>query len=148
MNAIAAGQQRLDFMTLMVTELRNQNPLEPLDNQQMASQLAQFTQLELTEKMNGNLDTMNQSMTKMNTSFEGAMLMAQLDYAKSMLGQQVEFSYNVNGVNRTMDGKVNRVFVKEGDLMLEVDSKMTYPNGTQGNETFYVPLDAVEGIRL
>ena len=148
MNAVAAGQQRLDFMTLMVTELRNQNPLEPLDNQQMASQLAQFTQLELTEKMNGNLDTMNQSMTKMNTSFEGAMLMAQLDYAKSLLGQQVEFSYNYNGVNQMLDGKVNRVFVKEGNLMLEVNSKMAYPNGTQGNETFYVPLDAVEGIRL
>jgi len=148
MDIKAAGQQRLDFMTLMITELRNQNPLEPLDNQQMASQLAQFTQLELTEKMNGNLDTMNKSMTKMNTSFEGAMLMAQLDYAKSLLGQQVEFKYNYNGTNQMLDGKVNRVFVKEGQLMLEVDSKISYPNGTQGSETFYVPLDAVEGIRL
>lgn len=148
MDAVAAGQQRLDFMTLMVTELRNQNPLEPLDNQQMASQLAQFTQLELTEKMNGNLDTMNQSMTKMNTSFEGAMLVAQLDYAKSLLGQQIEFNYNVNGAPQLLDGKVNRVFVKEGQLTLEVDGKITHPNGTQGNETFHVPLDAVEGIRL
>ena len=55
MELVSAGQQRLDFMTLLVTEMRNQNPLEPMDNQQMAAQLAQFTQLDLTEAMNGKI---------------------------------------------------------------------------------------------
>ncbi len=145
MEAVAAGQQRLDFMTLMVQELRNQNPLEPMDNQQMASQLAQFTQLELSEKMNGNLDTMNSNIAKMNTSFEGAMMVAQLDYAKSLLGQQIEFNYGDN--NQLLDGKVNRVFFKDGQLTLEVESQITRPNETQAKQSFYVPLNAVEGIK-
>ncbi|MEN6306449.1 MAG: flagellar hook capping FlgD N-terminal domain-containing protein, partial [Anaerohalosphaeraceae bacterium] len=72
MSTIDAASQKMDFMTLLVTELKYQNPLEPMDNQQMAAQLAQFSQLELTEGMNGNLQTMNETMTKMNTSFEGA----------------------------------------------------------------------------
>lgn len=146
MEVVSAGQQRLDFMTLLVTEMRNQNPLEPMDNQQMAAQLAQFTQLDLTEAMNGNIDTMNQTMAKMNTSFEGAMLVAQMDYAKSLLGKTVEFNYD--GYSQPLDGKVNRVFFNEsGYLTLEVDSQMTNPDGSQSDESFYVRLDAVDGIK-
>ena len=40
----SATTQTMDYMTLLITELQNQNPLEPLDNQQMAQQLAQFSQ--------------------------------------------------------------------------------------------------------
>jgi flagellar hook assembly protein FlgD len=146
MELVSAGQQRLDFMTLLVTEMRNQNPLEPMDNQQMAAQLAQFTQLDLTEAMNGNIDTMNQTMAKMNTSFEGAMLVAQMDYAKSLLGKTVEFNYG--DTNQPLEGKVNRVFFNDkGYLTLEVESRLTNPDGSQSDEAFYVRLDAVEGIK-
>lgn len=147
MSAItSASDQKLDFMTLLVTELQHQNPLEPLDNQQMAAQLAQFTQLELTEKMNDNISSMNKTMATMNTSFEGAMLVAQMDYAKSLLGKTVEFYYDDYG--QMLEGKVNRVFFNEhGQLTLEAESQVTHPDGSQGAEGFYIRLDAVEGIK-
>ena len=142
----SAADQRIDFMQLLIAELQNQNPLEPLDNQQMASQLAQFTQLELTEEMTGSMAAMNSTMSKMNTSFEGAMIVAQLDYAKSLLGKTVEYYYGEYG--RTLDGQVNRIFYNEaGHLTLEVDSQVTHPDGSDSSQTFYVRLDAVEGIK-
>lgn len=142
----SASEQKLDFMTLLVTEMRYQNPLEPMDNQQMASQLAQFTQLELTETMNTNVDTMNQTMQALNSSFEGAMVVAQIDYAKSLLGKTVEFYYD--DYNQSLEGKVNRVFFDDnGYLTLEVDSQLTQPDGSQTDETFNVRLDAVDGIK-
>ncbi len=142
----SAGQQKLDFMTLLVTEMQYQNPLEPMDNQQMASQLAQFTQLELTEGMNDNIGTMNETMSKLNSSFEGAMVVAQMDYAKSLLGKTVEFQYDE--YNQNLEGKVNRVFFNEyGYLTLEVSSTIMNPDGSQSEEAFNVRLDAVDGIK-
>ena len=146
MTLISSAQQKIDFMTLLVTELRHQNPLEPMDNQQMAAQLAQFTQLELTEKMNGSIDSMNETMSKMNASFEGAMLVAQMDYAKSLLGKTVEYYYG--DYDQMLEGKVNRVFFNEsGHLTLEVESQVTHPDGSEAVEAFYVRLDAVDGIK-
>ena len=62
MEIISAAKQQMDFMKLLVTELQNQNPLEPMDNHQMAAQLAQFTQLDLSERMNNNLETINETI--------------------------------------------------------------------------------------
>ena len=50
-----------DFMALLVAELQNQNPLEPMDNQEFGSHLAQFSQLEQLEAVNKNLSSMSRS---------------------------------------------------------------------------------------
>jgi len=39
------------FLRLFITQLKNQNPLEPMDNTEFISQLAQFTALEQTTNM-------------------------------------------------------------------------------------------------
>jgi flagellar basal-body rod modification protein FlgD len=43
---------KTDFMTLLVNQLRYQNPLEPMDNTEMTSQLAQISQLQQMEEIN------------------------------------------------------------------------------------------------
>jgi flagellar hook assembly protein FlgD len=103
------SDQKMDFLNLLVTELRHQNPLEPLDNQQMAAQLAQFTQLELTEDSNQNISAMNETMEKMNSSFQGAMLVAEFDYARSLLGKEVQFYKD--GEDRLVSGRVEQIGV-------------------------------------
>ncbi|MFH1019470.1 MAG: flagellar hook assembly protein FlgD [Pseudomonadota bacterium] len=47
---------RNDFMTLFITQMQHQDPLEPMDSTDMASQLAQFSNMEATMKMSDNLE--------------------------------------------------------------------------------------------
>ena len=51
------------FLTLFTTQLQNQNPLDPMDNEAFVAQLAQFSQLEATTRMADSLKTLVGSMT-------------------------------------------------------------------------------------
>lgn len=45
-----------EFLELMIAQLNNQNPLEPQENGEFLSQLAQFSSLEEMQKLSGNVD--------------------------------------------------------------------------------------------
>lgn len=81
-----------DFMNLFVTQLKNQNPLEPMDNYQMASQMAQFSSLEAL----GNISQSLQNLT----SYQASMNSLQ---ATGLIGKKVEISGN-------------RLFKEEGSI--------------------------------
>src|SRR5919205_331002 len=46
------------FLTLLTTQLKNQNPLDPLDTNQFTQQLVQFAQVEQQMKQNDQLTTL------------------------------------------------------------------------------------------
>lgn len=45
------------FLQLMISQLKNQDPLSPQDNGEFVSQLAQFSSVEGLDKLNNNFDT-------------------------------------------------------------------------------------------
>jgi len=45
------------FMELMIAQMENQNPLEPQDNGEFISQLAEFSSLEEMQKLTGTVDS-------------------------------------------------------------------------------------------
>lgn len=47
-----------DFMTILASQLNNQDPLKPMDNQEFMGQLAQFTALEQTQQLNQNMESL------------------------------------------------------------------------------------------
>ncbi|MEE9332049.1 MAG: flagellar hook assembly protein FlgD [Methylophilaceae bacterium] len=59
-NSIETTQDR--FMTLLVTQMKNQDPLNPLDNAQVTSQLAQLSTVTGIDKMNNTLETFMANM--------------------------------------------------------------------------------------
>ncbi len=68
------------FLTLLVTQLQNQDPMNPSDSTEFTAQLAQFSELEGIENVNSNLEDLkslqiNQSYTQA-TSFIGKNVMA------------------------------------------------------------------------
>jgi flagellar basal-body rod modification protein FlgD len=49
-----------DFLTLLVTQLKNQDPLSPLDNEAFVTQLAQFSTVSGINNTNEKLDQLTQ----------------------------------------------------------------------------------------
>jgi flagellar basal-body rod modification protein FlgD len=52
-----------DFLRLLVTQLRYQDPLKPTDQSQFMSQMAQFSTVEGITNLQKTLDAMNESST-------------------------------------------------------------------------------------
>jgi len=50
------------FLKLLVTQIKNQNPLNPTDGTQFLSQLAQFSELEQMINVNTNLQSIKQDI--------------------------------------------------------------------------------------
>lgn len=109
--ASSASDIQMDYMKLLVTQLQNQNPMEPLDNQEMAAQLAQFSQL--------------QQMENLNSSFSRVLDSVQRSYASSLIGKEVSFQAPAaDGTVTTKTGTVEEVTIEEnGQLVLTVDNQ-------------------------
>lgn len=57
-----------DFLSLLVTQLQNQDPLNPTDSTEFTAQLAQFSSLEQLHNINDNLKNMEQFQIAMTNS--------------------------------------------------------------------------------
>jgi flagellar basal-body rod modification protein FlgD len=61
-NKSSDGMGQKDFLTLFTTQLKCQDPLDPVKNEAFVAQLAQFSQLEATTSMSETLKTYVDSM--------------------------------------------------------------------------------------
>ena len=50
-----------EFLNLLVTQMRNQDPLKPVSDTEFIAQMAQFTSLEQTKEMSADLQHLRQS---------------------------------------------------------------------------------------
>lgn len=72
-----------DFLNLFVTQMRYQNPLEPMDNYQMASQMAQMSSVESLKNISNSIDQFVASQSAAN-NFQ----------ASGLIGKKVEYQGN------------------------------------------------------
>jgi flagellar basal-body rod modification protein FlgD len=54
-----------DFLKLLTTQLKNQDPTAPVDNAQMVAQLAQFSSLSASTATNTTLKTISDQIAKL-----------------------------------------------------------------------------------
>ena len=91
-----------EFLLLFTTQLQNQNPLDPMDNEAFVAQLAQFSQLEATvnmsESMNGLVDTLKGDKMLEGASLIGKKVMTGSGYAT------LEEDKNISAVISIPDG--------------------------------------------
>ncbi|MBL8093047.1 MAG: hypothetical protein JNL73_02680 [Anaerolineales bacterium] len=103
----AASQSLQDqFLTLLVSQLKNQNPLEPMKNDEFLAQTAQFQSL--TE------------MQKLNKSMAAFMSQSQLNNASALIGKQVTA---MQSSGDTLTGVVTSVQMNGSDVLLEIDGQ-------------------------
>lgn len=65
----AGGKMGKDeFLKLLVAQMKNQDPLNPMDGQQMAAQLAQFSSVEQLVNANDTLAQIRDAFAKANAA--------------------------------------------------------------------------------
>jgi len=85
-----------DFMELMITQIQNQNPMEPEDQTEYIAQMAEFSALEQMQSMNSSINTM---------------------YAFGLMGKEVSVN---NGDGTMTTGIVDSVTMKNGTNYIEI----------------------------
>jgi flagellar basal-body rod modification protein FlgD len=85
-SAAAAAQDR--FMTLLVTQMKNQDPLNPMDNAQVTSQMAQLSTVSGIDKLNATLETM-MSNAQTSQSLQASNL---IGHEALVAGNQIHFT--------------------------------------------------------
>ena len=98
------------FLNLLVAQLKNQNPLDPVDNSQMMAQLAQFSQLEQTKQMATAMTTFIKQQGAANatslTALLGKHVTAQGSSVALTSGTPVPLSFNLDAKATTVTVQV------------------------------------------
>jgi len=99
-----------DFIKMMVTQLQNQDPLQPASNEQLLSQVSQIGQLQAT--------------TQLQSVLQGLALQTQIGSASSLIGKTVQgLDSNRNAIN----GVVTSVQVQNNAVSLNLDNGQSLP---------------------
>lgn len=111
-----------EFMDLMIAQLKNQNPLEPQDNGEFISQLAQFSSLEEMQKLSGSVDDVV-SQFRSTQALQASAMVGRTVLAPSgigVLGASGEISGNVE-VPATTSGLRVSIENQAGERVRQMD---------------------------
>ena len=145
------------FLKLLVTQLENQDPLDPQDNSEFVAEMAQFSSLEQMTNMSESLTNINKLVGNMDTS----LLVGQLS---GMIGKGIDWTEvtnyadeNGNPVSNSenLSGVITGVTVADGTTKVTVaaenGSKYSVDIGSishvyeiENDGTAVNPLDAVQ----
>jgi flagellar basal-body rod modification protein FlgD len=99
-----------DFVQMMITQLQNQDPLNPTDSGQMMQQMSEIGQMQSTTQLQTTLTTLGSQ--------------TQIGAASSLLGKQVT---GIDATNNTVSGVVSSVQVNSSGVNLLLDSGGNLP---------------------
>jgi flagellar basal-body rod modification protein FlgD len=103
----ANGIRQEDFLRILLTQLRFQDPLEPVDNREFIAQLAQFSALEVNRQQSEKIDTL--------------LTMENANQALALMGKSVE----IRGSEAAGVGEVTAVSFATGEPRLTVRTPAT-----------------------
>jgi flagellar basal-body rod modification protein FlgD len=98
-----AEVNREQFLEILVTEMVNQNPLDPMDNEAFLQQLVGLQTLEQTSALTDALKTFERFM--------------QMSSASGLIGRTIK---GVNDQGDLIEGVVDKVVMEHNDVMLRV----------------------------
>ena len=128
-NAVNQTLGKDDFLKLLTTELRNQDPLSPMDNKDFISQMAQFSSLEQTNNVAKSMEALSSSMSML---FQHSLL----SQGAALIGKQV------SGMESTgealIEGVVESVKWLDGNPQLQLRMSDGSLKGMEMNEIISV----------
>lgn len=99
-----------DFVKILIAQLTNQNPLEPMDNGQLLNQVSSINSLESSNKLISTLSSLGLSQS--------------LGAASSLIGKTISGKIGSSAVTGVVDKAVvedGKVFVMIGDIKLPIE---------------------------
>lgn len=127
-----------DFLSLLVAQMKNQDPLNPDDPTQFTAQLAQFSQLEQLFNLNG-------SMENLVSAYQGSERLTAL----GTIGKEVSFSsntFNFDGGTATLGYQLDEAASKVSIALQKNGSTVAILQGEDlGKGTHYITWD---GLRM
>ncbi len=105
-----------DFIKMMITQLQNQDPLQPEQSDQLLAQMSQIGQL--------------QSSTMLQQSITGMALQSQIGSAGNLIGKSVT---GLDDNNNPASGLVNSIHVQDNSVYLELDNGKSLAMGRVTN---------------
>lgn len=111
-----------DFLTLLVTQLKSQDPLNPMDSTQFTAQLAQFSSLEQLRSINSGLETLQLYQASMNN----AQALSFIGKNVTVVGNSIAVeSGKADSIPFTLAGDAQGVFVavydSQGNLVRTIE---------------------------
>lgn len=107
-----------EFMTLLITQLKNQNPLSPQDNTAFVAQLAQFSALQGITDLNSNFVSMSSNL-KSSQAIQASALVGHtvlVDAASARLASGGQIAGSVT-VDEPVDDMVLNIYDELGLLI-------------------------------
>jgi flagellar basal-body rod modification protein FlgD len=106
LSTINAALGRDQFLQLLVTQLQNQDPLDPVSDKDFIAQLAQLSSLQGIQDLNANFGEM--------------LKLQQLTQGSSLIGRTVEYTPADDQPNTS--GVVRSLTVENGQFLLQIGS--------------------------
>ena len=100
------------FMELLVQQLKNQDPMSPMDNDKFIAQLTQLSELE-------GIQNLNENMVGLAMLQQGNALMSQITQSSALIGKDVTYFNPETGEERS--GAVQSVKIEDGAAVLNID---------------------------
>lgn len=121
----SADLDRDMFLRLLLQQIQNQDPLEPVSNTDMLAQLAQFTALEQMNNLNDRFDGLRDEMSALTGNVD------QLNFitAQGLLNRYVE---GINEEGDPVTGRVTSVHLEGSIVILNVDGRRLPMTGVFG----------------
>lgn len=110
-NLRSAGKQQLgqdEFLKLLTTQLKAQDPMKPVEDTQFIAQMAQFSSLNQMQMLNKNFDSFNKSINEATT-------MQTLAQASALIGKVVTAGPSL--AERAM-GTVQQIRLTDGKIQV------------------------------
>lgn len=108
------------FLNLMLQQMKNQDPTQPMENQEWLAQLAQYSSLEQMTQMNEGLQALAGAM---NELVNGVVQNSSISQTLSLIGKEVDIIPDPKKPDEVITGTVTEATFDGGEGKIKVNGK-------------------------